>query len=122
MKTTTINPSALYWASFNAFELRIPGQCAMDCSTPGRDASDSVKHWLPKVRAQIEKDCFPNKPTPDKIRAELAEYGAWEDSELNDADTNMERLIWIAACNIRDDDERDFSEPVATVKSEGGVK
>lgn len=105
-----IDPEALYWASFNRFELRLPGQCVLDCSGPGR-ADDAVEYWTPKVREQAEKDGFHNAPTPEKIASELKEYGAWEAHELEDLDTNWQRLVWIAAGNIREDDERDCSEP-----------
>ena len=37
---------------------------------------------------------------PEKIRAELQEYGAWDDAELSDADANRQRLVWVAACDI----------------------
>ena len=107
----TIQPEKLYWASFNRFELRLPGQCVTDCSHSGQCDSD-VEGWVEKIRAQIEADNFPNKPTPDKIRAELKEYGAWEPEELADDEQNFRRLIWIAAGNINDDKTPDCSEPV----------
>ena len=106
-----INPEALYWALFNRFEIRIPGQAVMDCSHSG-PCDDDVEHWAPKVMAQAQVDNFPNKPTAAKIRAELKEYGAWDADELEDDDANWRRLVWIAACNIADDDARDCSEPV----------
>lgn len=108
---TTLNPSALYWASFNRFELRLSGECVADCSHSG-PCDDDVKSWVPKVRAQIEADNFRNKPDAESIRAELAEYGAWDDDELADDDANFERLVWIAAGNISDDDAPDCSDPV----------
>lgn len=108
---TKLNPSALYWASFNHFEIRIPGQCALDCSHSG-DCEADVLHWGPKVRDLVESDCFTNRPTPDKIRAELKEHGAWDAEELADDERNWIRLVWIAACNVAEDDEPDCSEPV----------
>ena len=50
----------------------------------------------------------------DKIRAELKEYGAWDEIELADDDANLRRLIWAAANNIAEDESPDFSEPVKT--------
>jgi len=108
----TINPESLYWASFNRFELRLPGECITDCSASG-SVDDAVAYWAPRVRKQIEADNFPNKPTPAKIREELKEYGAWDADELKDDEQNFQRLIWIAAGNIADDDEQDCSEPVS---------
>ena len=109
---TLLNPSALYWASFNTFELRLTGECVTDCSHSGPCDSD-VAHWTPIVKAQIEADAFPNAPTADKIRAELEEYGAWDADELADDEANFARMLWIAAGNISDGDA-DCSEPVRT--------
>ena len=111
MKNANIVPTALYWASFNRFELRLPGQCVIDCSHSGQCDSD-VSFWVDKIQAQIDADNFSNKPTPDKIRAELKEYGAWDSAELADDTSNMRRLVWCAACNISEDESPDCSEPV----------
>lgn len=60
----------------------------------------------------MEKDAFPNRPTPDKIRKELDEYGAWDEKELADDAENWERLVWLAAWNIYEDETPDCSAPV----------
>jgi hypothetical protein len=109
-----INPSALYWASFNRFELRLPGQCVIDCSHSG-PCDDDVAYWLgAEWEGTIRKPRLeiPETITPEKLRAELQEYGAWEACELEDHDTNLARLVWIAACNIAEDDCPDCGEPV----------
>ena len=111
MKTISIIPEKLYWASFNRFELRLSGQCVLDCSHSGPCDSD-VESWVEHVRAQIEADNFPKKPTPEKIRAELAEYGAWDVIDLADDEENFRRIIWCAANNIAEDENPDCSEPV----------
>lgn len=112
MRTATlINPDALYWASFNRFELRLTGKCVLDCSGGGAK-DEAVAYWTPRIMAQIAKDNFPNSPDADKIRAELSETGAWDNDELQGAETNLGRLIWIAACNIAEEDEPDCSEPL----------
>ncbi len=111
MKTDTINPSALYWASFNRFELRLPGQCVLDCSHSGQ-CDEDVAFWAPKVRAQCNADSFKNGPTADNVRAELKEYGAWDAEELSDDDANWRRLVWCAANNIAEDEAPDCSDPV----------
>lgn len=109
---TTINPSALYWATFNRFELRLPGHAVIDCSHSGR-CDDDVAHWTPKIREQVERDGFANAPTPESIRSELEEYGAWDAEELADDDANWQRLVWLAAGNIAENDAPDCSEPVS---------
>ena len=106
-----LNPSALYWASFNRFELRLPGECVDDCSQSGA-VDFAVAYWAPKIRAQVDQDNFRNKPTPDSIRAELKEYGAWDSDELADDDANWQRLVWLAACDIAESDGPDCSEPL----------
>ena len=107
----TLDPDALYWASFNRFELRIPGQCAVDCSHSG-DCEADVQAWAPRITAQVAADAFLSSPTPEKIREELKDYGAWDEDELADDERNWIRLVWIAACNITDDDAPDCSDPV----------
>lgn len=105
------NPAGLYWASFNRFELLIPGQAVLDICHSG-DNGPAVDEWADKIRAQMEADNFTNRPTPEKIRAELAEFGAWDDAELADNAANWRRLVWSAAWNIAEDEAPDCSEPV----------
>lgn len=99
----SIDPSKLYWASFNRFELRISDQAVLDCSHPGPCDADVERH-VDAVREQIEKDNLALRPTPAKIRAELAEYGAWDDKELADDEQNFRRLVWLVAGNIAEDE------------------
>ena len=103
MKTALL-PSALYWASFNCFALRLPGDCVADCSHSGPCDADVV-HWAPLVTRPA--DC-----TPDALRAELKEYGAWDADELADDAANWRRILWIAAGNISEDDAPDCTVPV----------
>jgi hypothetical protein len=106
-----IKPTALYWAIFNTFEMRIPGQAVLDICHPG-DNEPAVKSWVQRIKEQVKTDNFKLSPTPDKIRKELSEHGAWEEEELQYDDRNFERLVWIAAWNINEDEERDCSEPL----------
>jgi hypothetical protein len=108
---TEIQPDKLYWASRNSFEFRIPGAAVIDIARPG-PADDAVAFWIDQVREQVEKDSFPNGPDAEAIRRDLAEYGAWDAEELADDGQNWHRLLWIAAGDIADSDEPDFSEPV----------
>lgn len=112
MKTDPqIKPEALYWASFNRFEFRLPGECVTDCSASGA-VDEAVAYWVPRIQEQVQKDAFRNAPTPEAIRAELAEYGAWDENELADDAQNWHRLVWIAAGNISEDEKPDCSDPV----------
>lgn len=40
---------------------------------------------------------------PDKLRAELKEYGAWEEDELQDHADNCARMLWIICGNIQEE-------------------
>lgn len=40
---------------------------------------------------------------PDVLRRELKEYGAWDATELADHDQNLQRLVWLAACDIKEE-------------------
>lgn len=39
---------------------------------------------------------------PELLKAELREYGAWDAEELADHEQNLQRLLWIAAGDIKD--------------------
>lgn len=110
MKNHIVN-SALYWALFNRFELRLPGEAVNDICQPGQN-DEAVAFWTPRVIAQIAKDSFNNRPTDELIIKELSEYGAWNDDELKDTEQNWKRLVWCAAWNIAEQETPDCSDPV----------
>jgi hypothetical protein len=39
---------------------------------------------------------------PELLKNELREYGAWDDDEIADHEQNLQRLVWIAAGDIVD--------------------
>ena len=47
-----------------------------------------------KIRRQLERI------SPEVLRKELAEYGAWDEQELADHGQNLQRILWIAAGDI----------------------
>ena len=88
------------YAYFNCgFEINMTLAQARGCAQPGKDATEDVEELLrlPGIRRQF------NKIDPKKIKTELREYGAWDDTELADAEENELRILWIAACNIVED-------------------
>ena len=107
---TNLLSLALYWASFNRFELRLPGEAVNDIAQSG-DNSEAVAHWAPRVVNE-----WPDRATPDAIRAELKEYGAWDDAELADDAANWQRLLWCAAHGIADDETQDCYPSVDEAK------
>jgi hypothetical protein len=88
-----IDANETYFAGFNRFEITLPGQAVIDCSRSG-PVDDAVAYWAPRI---------PNEVDPAAIRAELTEYGTWDDIELSDDAENWARLVWIAAGNISED-------------------
>jgi len=82
-------------AYFNRFTLDMPDEAVLDCSHQGQ-CDDDVAHWSSKIQR-------PADITAETLRAELKEYGAWDSDELNDDEQNWQRLIWIAAGNIKEE-------------------
>ena len=39
----------------------------------------------------------------EDVREELREYGAWDEEELSDHTSNVRRLIWLAAYQVREE-------------------
>lgn len=50
----------------------------------------------PYIKRQLDK--LP----ADKLISELSECGAWDENELKDHQSNLMRILWIAAGNIAD--------------------
>lgn len=84
-----------FTAYFNRFELELPADCVTDCSHQGQCDSD-VSYWANKLTR-------PDAITPEKLAAELKEYGAWDAEELASDSDNWHRIIWIAAGNIKEE-------------------
>ena len=89
-----INPDYKYWwtSSSGKIEFQLPGECLIDCSASG-SVDDAVDCWRRELLLDLD---------PDLVRSELREHGAWDDEELQDDQANIERLIWIAACDIKE--------------------
>lgn len=86
------------FASFNRFELELPAAAVADCSHQGQ-CDDDVSYWVEKVDFSAISQA--------DIRAELAEYGAWDENELADHEENCKRILWIAAGNIQEEIRND---------------
>jgi hypothetical protein len=82
-------------AYFNRFEISLSEECVRDCSSSG-PVDDAVEYWARKTSLNM---------SDEDLKAELKEYGAWEDEELNDRETNERRIVWIAACNIKEEEK-----------------
>lgn len=88
-------PEELLSATFNRFEISMTKEQAESCSHPG-DCMSDVKRLMhdPDIRKQM------SHISPEHIRKELKEYGAWDEEELKDDESNKQRILWIAAGNI----------------------
>jgi len=63
------------------------------------DADDGVLALskIPEIKAQMDKI------KPELLAECLDEYGVWDQVELKDNEQNIQRLLWIAACDIREE-------------------
>lgn len=70
----------------------LPGDVIDDCSAQG-SVDNAVEYWVEKL----------NFDGPvDGVRAYLKSTGAWDDDELNDHTANRRRLLWIVACDEKE--------------------
>ena len=72
----------------------------LDCSIGGQDADDAVTYVL---------ENFDISGDVDTCKDYLKGYGAWGDDELSDHTANLERLVWLAGCNLSEDGSIYFS-------------
>ena len=56
---------------------------------------------VPEIKKQLDKI------DTELLKNELSEYGAWDDTELSDHNQNIQRILWIAGCDI---DEQEYTE------------
>ena len=86
------------WASFNRFELNITKAQVLAAYHSGAmddDIAELAK--VPSIARHLKK------LDPEQVRAELAEYGAWNEEELQDHAQNLQRILWLGVCNIWED-------------------
>jgi hypothetical protein len=67
-----------------------------DCTMPGMDASAAVEQWIGHLGLSAD---------PEAVRGYLGEFGAWDEDELADDEANLLRLVWVAACELRESGE-----------------
>ncbi len=85
------------WASTSSgrIELNITKEQAAIGSHQGACDDDiAALRQVPAIRRQLEKI------KPETLKAELREYGAWDDAELADHDANLSRILWILCGDI----------------------
>lgn len=86
----------MWWSTGSGkIELKITKAQARAGSHQGRCDDDIA--WLLKDKTIAQQM---RKLDPETVKAELREYGAWDDDELGDHDQNLARLLWIACGDI----------------------
>jgi hypothetical protein len=90
-----------YWSSgCGRIELQIDLRDAKDCSHSG--SCDSDVEWLRSCPYIIEQL---SPISPELVANILREYGAWDDGDLADHEANLDRLVWIACCDLAEEME-----------------
>ena len=74
---------------------QLPLECICDCSGAG-DRDDDVGRWVDRLEFDGPAWLF---------RDYLKGFGCWDASDLCDHDENKKRVLWIWACNAREDPE-----------------
>jgi hypothetical protein len=87
------------WAAFNRFEIEMTLEQARTGSHQGQcDEDVCYLSRLPEIAQQLAA------LDPAQVRAELKEYGAWDEAELADHTQNLQRVVWLAAGNITEEE------------------
>lgn len=71
----------------------LPEDAVADCSAVG-DVLESVRYWIKAL-------AFDAPETATK--AYLGGFGAWNDEELQDHGSNLERLFWSVCCDVAEE-------------------
>lgn len=58
------------------------------------DADIAYLRTVPAIRRQL------SQLDPEKLRKEMKDYGAWDETELANHDENLTRWLWIACGDI----------------------
>jgi len=85
-------------AYFERFEIKMTLKQAKSVSHQGQCDEDVKELLKDKIFLRQFK-----KIDSESIAAELQECGAWDEEELKDIEANLERITWIAGCQIIED-------------------
>lgn len=97
MNPIQIHPNLRYFAcpcGTRGDHIIMPGEAILDLSASG-DTTDSDAYWAGKLER-------PGNLSPERLRAILKEYGAWDETELEDDAANWWRAIWLSAGNAKE--------------------
>ena len=102
----------LFWYTSGSgrIELQMTFEQAESVSHSGQCDSDVLElSRVPEIREQLEKI------DPAILSAELKEYGAWDETERADHEENIQRILWLAGGDIRDNGKCEHSSTDGTV-------
>jgi len=86
------------YAHFETFSIEMTKQQALGASGAGA-CDDAIAALAKNKKIKKQLDALPIY----SVATELRQYGAWEDEELSDTEQNKLRILWCAACNIKED-------------------
>lgn len=105
----------LWWSSGSGLiEISMTLEQAESVSVGGQDATPAVDELIedPEIAEQL------SNIDDETLRKELAEYGAWDDEELEVKSDNQKRLLWIAANDLV---EEAFSNQNESINESGSL-
>lgn len=85
-------------SSSGRIELNIPKRLIGVGYHSGQCDSDIA--FIRQTEKKIEKQLA--AIDPELLKAELREYGAWDDEDLSDHEANLDRLLWIACGDLHE--------------------
>jgi len=90
----------MWWSSSSGrIELQMTLEEAQSVSHQGQCDDDvAALRKVPEIAAQLDRI------DADLLRRELKEYGAWDEKELANHDSNLSRILWIAGCDLREEE------------------
>lgn len=93
----------LYDAIGEYVTLTMTKEDAIACAQRGPDSGDenerNVCIWIVNNRTQMDKH------HAHSMRLQCQETGAWDAQELQDEEQNEMRVVWMAACDIREENQ-----------------
>jgi hypothetical protein len=89
----------MWWSSSSGqIELQMTLEQAKSVSHSGQCYADvKALQQVPAIKRQL------SEIDAEVLRAELREYGAWGAEELANHEDNLERVLWIAGCDISEE-------------------
>lgn len=88
----------MYWTSSSGrIELDIPeGLASIGYHSGACDSDIAHLRTLESIKAQL------SALVPQVLSDEIKEFGAWDEIELSDHDSNLNRILWIACGDIEE--------------------